>query len=82
MRHEVSFYLTTVAGGESTMKIVLTSEKCQGHGRCYSLAPDLFDADDLGNAVVLVTGDLDADQLERATLAAKNCPEYAIEIGA
>ena len=64
------------------MKIHLTSEKCQGHGRCYSLASDLFDSDDLGNAVVLVTGDLNADQLERATLAANNCPEYAIEIGA
>ncbi len=64
------------------MKIHLNSEKCQGHGRCYSLASDLFDSDDLGNAVVLVTGELNADQLERATVAANNCPEYAIEIGA
>ena len=64
------------------MKIHLNSEKCQGHGRCYSLASDLFDSDDLGNAVVLVTGELNADQLERATVAANNCPEYAIEIRA
>ncbi|MEI7479898.1 MAG: ferredoxin [Actinomycetes bacterium] len=62
------------------MKIKLDLEKCQGHGRCYSLAPDLFDSDDLGNAVVLVTGELDADQLAQATLAANNCPEYAIEV--
>lgn len=64
------------------MKIHLDSEKCQGHGRCYSLAPELFDSDDLGQAVVVVTGDLDEDQLAKARLAAGNCPEFAIEIGA
>ena len=63
------------------MKIHLDTAKCQGHGRCYSLAPELFDCDDLGTAVVLVTGELDDDQLAKATLAAGNCPEFAIEIG-
>lgn len=62
------------------MKIHLETSKCQGHGRCYSLAPDLFDSDDMGTAIVLVTGELDTDQLKRANLAASNCPEYAIEI--
>jgi ferredoxin len=41
----------------------------------------LFDCDDLGTAVVVVTGDLDDDQLKKATLAASNCPEFAIVIG-
>lgn len=63
------------------MKILLDTGKCQGHGRCYSLAPDLFDCDDLGTAVVLVTGDLNEEQLAKAKLAAGNCPEFAIEIG-
>ena len=63
------------------MKILLDTGKCQGHGRCYSLAPDLFDCDDLGTAVVLVTGDLNEEQLAKAKLAAGNCPELAIEIG-
>jgi ferredoxin len=63
------------------MKIHLDTEKCQGHGRCYSLAPELFDCDDLGTAVVRVSGDLTEEQLERANLAAANCPEFAIEIG-
>lgn len=63
------------------MRIHLDAEKCQGHGRCYSLAPDLFDSDDLGSAVVIVTGDLDDAQLAKANLAAANCPEFAIEIG-
>ena len=63
------------------MKIHLDTAKCQGHGRCYSLAPELFDCDDLGTAVVKVTGELTDEQLERAKLAAGNCPEFAIEIG-
>ncbi len=62
------------------MKIKLDLDKCQGHGRCYSLSPDLFDSDDLGNAVLLVTGELSDDQVAQATLAANNCPEYAIEV--
>jgi ferredoxin len=52
------------------MKIHLDTEKCQGHGRCYSLAPDLFDCDDLGTAVVIVTGELNDEQLAKAKLAA------------
>jgi len=40
----------------------------------------LFDSDDLGNAVLLVTGELSDDQVAQATLAANNCPEYAIEV--
>jgi len=63
------------------MKIHLDTEKCQGHGRCYSLAPELFDCDDLGTAVLLVDGELNEDQLAKAKLAAGNCPEFAIEIG-
>ena len=30
------------------MKIHLDNEVCSGHGRCYTLAPDVFDADDEG----------------------------------
>lgn len=64
------------------MHIAFDREKCQGHGRCYALAPELFDADDEGYAVVLVTGELGDEQLAAAQLAADNCPEYAIAIEA
>jgi ferredoxin len=64
------------------MRIVFDREKCQGHGRCYALAPGLFDADDEGYAVVLVEGDLDDAQAAAAMLAADNCPEYAITVEA
>jgi ferredoxin len=62
------------------MRIVFDRDKCQGHGRCYALAPDLFDADDEGYAVVLVSGDLTDEQAAKAQLAADNCPEYALSV--
>ena len=62
------------------MRIRLDSEKCEGHGRCYSLAPELFDSDDEGYAIVLNGGAVAADHEKNATLAVANCPEYALEI--
>ncbi len=62
------------------MKIHFDREKCQGHGRCYALAPNLFDCDEEGYAVVRELGELDAAQEHSARLAADNCPEFAITI--
>lgn len=62
------------------MRIILDNERCQGHGRCYTLADDLFGYDDDGYAVVLVEGELTEDQIAKGQLAAANCPEYAITI--
>jgi ferredoxin len=45
------------------------------------LAPDVFDADEVGHAIVLVenvSGDLEAQAAE----AEKNCPEAAITLTA
>ena len=54
------------------------SEKCQGHNRCYALAPELFDVDDYGKAVVIGDGSVPPELEEKARLAVANCPEYAI----
>jgi ferredoxin len=62
------------------MKIVFDRAKCQGHGRCYSLAPEVFESDDEGYAVLLVSGDVPAELEDAARLAADNCPEYAITV--
>ena len=62
------------------MRVQIDSEKCQGHNRCYALAPELFDVDDYGQAVLLVDGDVPAELQEKARLAASNCPEFAIKI--
>ena len=62
------------------MRVQVIDGKCQGHGRCYGLAPEVFDADDLGNAVVLNDGVVPAGSEANARLAAENCPEYALEV--
>ena len=40
------------------MRVTVDSEKCQGHNRCYALAPDVFDVDDLGFATSKFEGDI------------------------
>jgi ferredoxin len=55
-------------------------ERCQGHNRCYALAPELFDIDEEGNAHELNDGVVPTDFEEKARLAAANCPEYAISV--
>jgi ferredoxin len=62
------------------MRVHVDPEKCQGHNRCYALAPDLFDVDDLGFAHELGDGRVAPEHEEQARLAAANCPEHAIEI--
>ncbi|HTN79294.1 MAG TPA: ferredoxin [Acidimicrobiales bacterium] len=62
------------------MRVQLDSGKCQGHNRCYALAPDLFDVDEYGQAVLKVEDDVPEDLQRKARLAASNCPEYAITI--
>jgi ferredoxin len=62
------------------MKVHVDRDKCQGHNRCYALAPELFDVDDLGNAFELNDGEVPAGLEDKARLAVANCPEYAITI--
>jgi ferredoxin len=61
------------------MKLVLDHERCTGHGRCYVLAPELFDADDEGYSV-LKHADVPPTLEQRARVAELNCPERAIAI--
>ena len=62
------------------MRVRVDSEKCQGHNRCYALAPELFDVDDYGNAHELNDGIVPAGLEDKARLAQANCPEFAILI--
>ena len=63
------------------MRVTIDTDRCTGHGRCYALAPDVFDADDDGNGVVCHIGrDLLGDELAHAEVAVANCPESAIEL--
>jgi ferredoxin len=62
------------------MKVQIDPEKCQGHGRCYDLAPGLFGDDDEGYGTVLGDGTVPPDKEQDARRAALNCPEHAIEL--
>jgi ferredoxin len=62
------------------MRVHVVTERCQGHNRCYAIAPDLFDVDDLGFASEIGDGTVPPDREEQARLAVANCPEYAIEL--
>ena len=62
------------------MNVHVEAALCQGHNRCYALAPELFDVDDFGNASEKGDGTVPAELVERARLAVANCPEYAITI--
>jgi ferredoxin len=61
------------------VKVVIDTELCHGHGRCYMLAPEVFDADDRGHGVVSVP-EPPAGLESKARLAAANCPEHAITV--
>ena len=60
------------------MRVMVDSERCQGHGRCVMTAPDLFDLDDDGYAFVRNDGEVPAESEALAHQAIANCPEQAI----
>ncbi len=60
------------------MRIRVDTELCQGHGRCYMLAPDLFDADDDGYCQPTDERAVPAELADQARRASMNCPEDAI----
>jgi ferredoxin len=62
------------------VKVQISSERCQGHGRCYDLAPDLFSEDDEGYGTVLGGGVVPPGREREARLAVSNCPERAVEL--
>jgi ferredoxin len=61
------------------VRIVLDTTRCTGHGRCYSLAPELFDSDDYGHSV-LRSPDVPVDLESGARLAVENCPESCLRL--
>jgi ferredoxin len=62
------------------MRVLLDLDRCQGHNRCYALAPEIFDVDDYGIAVLLNDGVVPPGLEDKAMLAIANCPEFAIAL--
>ncbi|WP_420639584.1 ferredoxin [Candidatus Poriferisocius sp.] len=60
------------------MRIRVDTELCQGHGRCYVLAPGLFEADDDGYCQPTAERPVAPELADQARRAERNCPEDAI----
>jgi ferredoxin len=62
------------------MKVHFDPDACHGHQSCAIAAPEVFGADDYGNAVVLIEGELPVELEAKARRAVGNCPEHALTI--
>jgi ferredoxin len=62
------------------MRVFIDPALCQGHARCASLAPEMFDLDENGFGIVRPGCDVVPDRDLVALLAIDNCPEQAIKI--
>jgi ferredoxin len=60
-------------------RVSVDPDLCTGHGRCYTLAPDIFDADEVGHSIVLVD-DVWGELERHAATGEQNCPESAITL--
>jgi ferredoxin len=55
------------------MKVHVDEARCEGHGRCYALAPELFAADDIGNSHEIGDGTV-APELEQQARSRRASP--------
>jgi ferredoxin len=62
------------------MRLEWNKNRCVGHGQCYANAPDLWEPDDDGYAVLKVSGEIPDELEDKARLSARSCPEYAITV--
>ena len=63
-----------------TLTVWVDPVRCQGHNRCTSLAPQLFELDELGYARARGDGTVPQVLQKKVWLAQANCPELAIEV--
>ena len=62
------------------LRVRINCERCQGHARCFALAPELFELDQFGHGREMGEGIVPAELETKARLAQANCPELAIEL--
>jgi ferredoxin len=61
------------------MKIRLDVDACVGHGRCYAVAPEVFEPDDRGHCIVRLA-DVPDGLAEQARTGVRSCPEDALAV--
>lgn len=62
------------------MRVAIDDGSCHGHQACAIAAPEVFGADEYGNGIVLIDGDIPEELHTRVRRAVSNCPERAITI--
>jgi ferredoxin len=61
------------------LRVIVDRTACTGHGRCYGVAPDLFDADAEGFSALRLA-EVPPGLEAQARLAERSCPERAIAL--
>jgi ferredoxin len=62
-------------------QLSVDAARCTGHGRCYTVAPDLLSDDDEGFVTIRGSSiEVPADKMGSAQEAVANCPERAITL--
>jgi ferredoxin len=62
------------------MRVTVDTDRCRGHGVCWSLCPQVFELTDDGYSVVLVD-EVPVELEDAARAAVLQCPEHAISEG-
>jgi ferredoxin len=62
------------------LKVVVDSQRCQGHTLCSMIAPDSFELSDIDGSSSPVNDVVPADQEDVVREAAHSCPEQAISL--
>ncbi|MFG2652912.1 ferredoxin [Streptomyces sp. NPDC048436] len=61
------------------MKLTVDRGRCEGHGLCEGVAPELLSADE-GYAALLVDGDVPTELQSAAKTAVRVCPIAALRV--
>ena len=59
-------------------RLEIDASRCEGHGRCYDIAPDVFESDDYGHGSVITGVDPAAVDHKRLLEVVRQCPERAV----
>jgi ferredoxin len=66
---------------QRTIRLAVSEHLCSGQGRCYTVSPDVFHADDDGFCAERGTEfEVEPDLEPQARLGADSCPEGAITV--
>lgn len=61
------------------MKVRVDKDVCTGHGRCYTICPEVYGEDEEGYCVI-AEPEVPEALREAARRGADNCPELAISV--